>query len=53
LGEASQRASTVLKANRAVLDSLAAELLEHETLDEKQVAEILKGAKLPATAKLY
>src|SRR5690606_33123416 len=38
----------VLNANRDILDKLAAELLEHETLDHHQIAEIFKDVeKLP------
>ena len=43
----------VLKANKAVLDKLAEELLTHETLEEKELEPILKAAKLPTTAKLH
>jgi cell division protease FtsH len=53
LTEATRRAREVLKANRTILDNLAKELLEQETLDEDQVKVILKGTKLPAAAKLY
>src|SRR4029453_7511143 len=35
----------VLNDNREILDKLAAELLEHETLDHKQIAEIFKDVK--------
>ena len=35
----------VLRTNRAVLDRLAEALLEHETLDQAQLAEIFKGIK--------
>jgi len=52
LSEASNRARAVLKTNRAILDKLANELLEHETLDDEQVKTLLKGTKLPAAAKL-
>ncbi len=51
--EAAKRAEEVLKANKALLDKLAAELLAHETLEEAELAPILKGAKMPASAKLY
>ena len=38
----------MLNDNRDILDKLAAELLEHETLDHKQIAEIFKDVrKLP------
>ena len=51
--EAAMRAEAVLKANKNVLDKLAEELLTHETLEEAELAPILKGAKMPANAKLY
>ena len=51
--EAAKRAEEVLKANKAVLDKLAEELLQHETLEEAELEPILKSAKLPETVKLY
>lgn len=51
--EAARRAEEVLKANKATLDKLAEELLAHETLEEKELEPILKGSKLPESAKLY
>ena len=51
--EAAKRAEEVLKANKAVLDKLAEELLKSETLEEVELEPILKEAKLPETAKLY
>ena len=51
--EAGVRAEAVLKANKAVLDKLAEELLKHETLEESELEPILKSAKLPASAKLH
>lgn len=51
--EAAERAELVLKANTKVLDELAAALLEHETLEEKDLEPLLKGAKLPEKAKLH
>lgn len=51
--EAAVRAENVLKANKAVLDKLAEELLAHETLEEAELEPILKGAKLPEVAKLH
>ena len=51
--EAATRAEIVLKANRKVLDELAKALLEHETLEEKELGPLLKGASLPASAKLH
>ena len=51
--EAAVRAENVLKANKALLDKLAEELLAHETLEEAELEPILKGAKLPEAAKLH
>ena len=51
--EAAARAEAVLKANRKVLDELAEALLLHETLEEKDLEPLLKGAKMPQDAKLY
>lgn len=51
--EASQRAEVILKANRKSLDALAEELVKKETIEEKEVVEILKDAKLPKEAALY
>ena len=51
--EAATRAEAVLKANRKVLDNLAAALLEKETLEEKDLETILKGTTLPDSAKLH
>ena len=51
--EAAKRAEDVLKANKKVLDKLAEALLAHETLEEAELAPILKDAKLPDIAKLH
>lgn len=51
--EAAKRAEAVLKANTAVLDKVAKALLEHETLEEKELEPLLKDAKLPASVKQY
>jgi len=51
--EASQRAEAILVANRKSLDALAEELVKKETIEEKDVAEILKEAHLPKEAALY
>lgn len=51
--EASNRARTVIKANMHALEALKTRLLEKETVDADEVAEVLKGAKLPEGAKLY
>ncbi|MBR3319988.1 ATP-dependent zinc metalloprotease FtsH [Candidatus Saccharibacteria bacterium] len=51
--EAATRAEAVLKANKKVLDELAKALLEKETLEEKELEPLLKGATLPTSAKLH
>lgn len=51
--EAAKRAEDVLRANKPILDRLAAALLQHETLEEKDLEPILKDAKLPISAKLH
>lgn len=51
--EAATRAELVLKANMDVLNRLAAALLEHETLEEKELEPLLKDAQLPPSAKLH
>ena len=51
--EAAKRAEEVLKANRKALDELAAALLKNETLEEAELEPLLKGTKLPTTAKLH
>lgn len=51
--EAAKRAEAVLKANIPTLTRLAEALLEHETLEEKELEPLLKDAKLPAAAKLH
>ncbi|MDO4742054.1 MAG: ATP-dependent zinc metalloprotease FtsH [Candidatus Saccharibacteria bacterium] len=51
--EATRRAEAILLANRKVLDKLAEELLARETLEEAELKELLKGAKLPETVKLH
>lgn len=51
--EAATRAEAVLKANKPVLDRLAEALLQHETLEEKELEPILKDAKLPPSVKLH
>ena len=51
--EAALRAEIVLKANKKVLDDLATALLEHETLEEKELAPILKPTALPEGARLH
>ena len=51
--EAAKRAEEVLKANKAILDKLAEELLKHETLEEAELEPLLKGSKLPEMVKLH
>jgi cell division protease FtsH len=51
--EAAERARIVIKANRDYLTELAERLLRDETIDEKVVGDVLKGANLPAAARLY
>ncbi|MDR1969731.1 MAG: ATP-dependent zinc metalloprotease FtsH [Candidatus Nomurabacteria bacterium] len=51
--EAARRARAVISENRSYLNKIKDALLEEETLSGDQVAEILKGAKLPDGAKLY
>ena len=51
--EASHRAEIIIKANRKSLDTLAHALVEKETIEEKEVVELLKDATLPKEAALY
>ena len=51
--EAARRAEAVLKANTKVLDRVAEALLEKETLEEADIALLMKGAVMPASAKLH
>ncbi len=51
--EAANRARLVIKANMNYLEKLKEALLEKETVDAKEVAEILTGAKVPKNALLY
>ena len=51
--EAAARAEAVLVANKSYLDKLAKALLEKETLEDKDIAPILKGSSLPTSAKLH
>lgn len=51
--EAVKRAEIILKANKKPLEALTNALLEKETIDEEEVKEILKNAKLPKEAKLH
>jgi len=51
--EAANRARAVIKANLDKLEKLKDKLLEKETVDADEVAELFKGSKLPDTASLY
>lgn len=51
--ESVKRAAIILKANKKPLEDLTKALLEKETIDQDEVNEILKGAKLPEEAKLH
>ena len=51
--EAAERAEAVLQQNRTVLDKLKDALLEKETLEEDEVAEIMAEAILPKEAMLH
>ncbi len=51
--EAADRARLVIKSNLDKLEALKTKLLEKETVDSDEVAEILKGAKMPKSAELY
>ncbi len=50
LGEAADRATVVIEANRARLDRLIAALEEHESLDRGQIETILGSAGAPVAA---
>lgn len=51
--EAATRARAVIKANLGPLEALKDKLLEKETVDADEVADVLKGSKMPAAASLY
>jgi len=51
--EAAKRAELVIKKNRAVLDKLKDALIEKETLEEEEAAEIMKETVLPKEAMLH
>lgn len=53
LTEAAGRARVVIKANMPQLEALKDRLLEKETVDADEVAEILASTKMPAAAALY
>ncbi|MEO7364112.1 MAG: ATP-dependent zinc metalloprotease FtsH [Candidatus Saccharimonadales bacterium] len=51
--EAANRARIVIKANLDKLEVLKDRLLEKETVDADEVAEVLKGSKMPSEAAQY
>lgn len=51
--EAAQRAEAVLTRNRGILDALKDALLDKETLEEDEAAELMVKSVLPAEAKLH
>ena len=51
--EAAERAEIVIAANQSYLVKLKDALLKKETLNDKEVTTILKGAKMPKKAALY
>lgn len=51
--ESVERAALILKANKKPLEDLTKALLEKETIEEEEVSQILKNAKLPKEAKLH
>jgi len=51
--EAAHRAESVIRHNRHSLDKLANALLDKETIEEKEVIELLSDATLPKEARLY
>jgi cell division protease FtsH len=53
ISEASRRARLVIKANKPYLEKLKSTLLEKETVEAEEVADILKGTKMPKEAMLY
>lgn len=51
--EAANRARMVIKANMDKLEVLKERLIDKETVDADEVAEVLAGSKLPPSAALY
>ncbi len=51
--EAAQRAEVILTHNKKPLEELKTALLAKETIDEKEINTLLKGAVLPKEARLY
>jgi len=53
INEAANRARSIIKYNLKYLEKLKDVLLEKETIDSEEVAQILEGSKLPKAAMLY
>ena len=53
LNEAAKRAEAVIKSNLKSLEKLKDALLEKETIEAEETAELLGGSKLPKEAALY
>ncbi len=51
--EAARRAREVIEANRKSLEALKNALLEKETVEAEEVAEILSASRMPKAAALY
>jgi cell division protease FtsH len=51
--EAANRARAVIKSNLKKIESLKDKLIEKETIEDKEVAEILHGSVMPKEAALY
>ncbi len=49
--EAAHRSREVIKANRTQLETLKDKLIEKETVEADEVIEVLKGTKMPVSAK--
>ena len=53
IDEAANRAREIIATNRSYLEKLKDALLEKETLEADEVADLLKDAVMPESAKLY
>ena len=53
IDEAANRAREIITTNRGYLEKLKDALLEKETLEADEVADLLKDAVMPESAKLY
>lgn len=51
--EAATRARVVIKANAKYIEALKDKLLEKETVDAEEVAQVLEGSHMPKEAALY